>query len=97
MIVLPFSFVVSLWQAFVLSKIWVWFVVTSFSSAPRFGVMRLYGLCLVIEMFRFRADTSKADTDDEWKRRVWSSIGQRLMYPLVTLGFGWVAHAIMVR
>jgi hypothetical protein len=87
--VLPF---VLMWEAFVLTRLWAWFIVP-------FGIMAIgkahaYGLVLVVSMFKGHIP----DRDDEDK-----GIGyiffKLLMYgfgaPLMILFCGWIAYNLM--
>lgn len=84
--------IVLMWQAFVLTRLWGWFVVP-------FGIMAIgkahaYGLVLVVSMFK----SHTSDKNDEEKGIYYAFI-KLLIYgfggPLMLLILGWITFNLM--
>jgi len=94
-LILLFGLVISLWNSFVISKLWAWFVVTAFTTAPRLAALQIYGLLLVFDVIKFKPDTKDEKREDVYKRAV-SSVIQNALYALVCLGLGALVHKMML-
>lgn len=81
---------IALWRAYVIARLWAWFVVPL--GLPAIGVVPAYGLTLVAGVLGggiYRAATSKAVEDDS------DAIGRIFGTAVLTgaaLLFGWVAY-----
>jgi hypothetical protein len=82
-----------LWNGFIISKLWLWFVVPSF-GLPIISVATAMGLHLLVEIFIFRKSDAElavrtgdkiADKDD-----VMASILFNFGAPAMLLGLGWL-------
>jgi len=72
-----------LWNAFVLTKLWMWFAVPAF-GLPSLGLASAYGLSLIVYLLR---STSGCKDEREW----WVKLITPFFGPLLSLGMGWVA------
>jgi uncharacterized membrane protein len=83
-----FILISSIWSGYVLSKLWSWFVVTTF-SLPEIGVATAIGLALTIGYLT--KGEEKADAEGkEFGELLLEAIIKALMKPTFTLGIGWV-------
>lgn len=83
----------AMWRGFVLSKLWLWFIVPTF-NAPALSLTAAIGLSILVGMFTYGIASQYSDKDktsgDEWK-----GIGNGFLYPLISLGFGYVVTLFM--
>lgn len=77
---------VTLIRAFVLSYLWIWFVVPIF-NLPSIGIAQCIGVALV-SAFLFHPYIPSKEKDN----MIWFSI---LVGPFITLGFGWIVKGFM--
>jgi hypothetical protein len=83
-------------NGWVLATLWGWFVVGTF-GLPALGVLKAFGLMLLIRFLTVIPDTdrwtnlSKLDKDEQMKRSLVTFLTLAL-YPLLTLGIGWIVH-----
>lgn len=75
---------VTFMRAFVLIKLWGWFMVPCF-SLPTLNIPYAIGLSLVMGMFL--ASAKKTD-----KESAWSNILTGTLTPLIALFIGWIVH-----
>lgn len=88
-IVTPFA---ALWRAFVLMKLWAWFVVPAFGLQP-ISMITAFGLAVLIS-FGFMtpsasADDGRKDDADEAKELI-MTIGYGFLWPALGLVVGWI-------
>lgn len=75
-----------LWTAWVVTRLWSWFVVPQFHMAP-LSLTAVIGLNALILLYRHMPSTKQA------KEESWSDLWLRaLLIPAVALGVGYVAH-----
>jgi hypothetical protein len=72
-VIMALSFLVSFWDAFVISKLWNWFGATTFSTA-QLPMLHAYGLVLLSNVLRGYKPSEKSSADtvdvsDASKRR----------------------------
>lgn len=82
------GFILNLWQAYVTTVLWGWFIVPTF-GAPKLAVWAAFGLHLVIDTFR-SVPTIPEDDDSRTDRMVAIIIYAILVMPTILL-FGWIA------
>jgi hypothetical protein len=92
-LIMLLAFVVQLWSAFVLSKLWAWFVVAVFSAAPPLSTLHVCGLLLIANLFS-RPNTTKADVETDYVVGL-KLLGSRACTALIALGFGAAVHRMM--
>lgn len=84
---LPFIIAVILiptimWNAFVLVKLWGWFVVPTFGLSG-LGMAAAYGLALIVHMLKGQCGCK----DD---RETWIKIAMPFLGPALSLSMGWI-------
>lgn len=80
----------ALLNGYVLSKLWAWFIVTTF-HAPPLSLPAAIGLALVVSYLTYQhADTPK-NPESKW----WSLILVLILRPLMALAFGAVVHSFL--
>jgi len=81
-------FINSIWSGYVLSKLWAWFVVTTF-SLPEISIATAIGLALIIGYLT--KGEEKVDTENkEFGELFLEATFKGLMKPTISLGIGWV-------
>lgn len=75
-----------MWKAFVLLKLWVWFLVPL--GAPRGGFVAAMGVVLIVGLLT----PTKIDDEEYDTNRAVKAIGFGIIAPLIALGFGWGLH-----
>jgi hypothetical protein len=84
LLVWPF---VAVWQGYVLSLLWAWFVVGTF-HAPAISIGQAVGLSLTVGMFTTKPSRKK----DGEKTDYATLIVNAFLAPLFFLAFGWIVH-----
>jgi hypothetical protein len=84
----------AVWEGFVLTKLWAWFVVTTF-GLPILTLLPAIGVGLVIDLVTPRGKQTK-DTRDEGEQFE-DAITYALFSPAIVLLVGWVVHSLMVQ
>jgi hypothetical protein len=88
LIKLGVSIVCGIWQAYVISILWSWFITPQWQiPAPR--VIILMGILMIkslvfVKPAEFRS--SKKETDEEW----FEDAGNMFLLPLMSLLIGWI-------
>jgi len=79
----------------VMYKFWGWFVLPVFTTLPVLTFVQALGLMFVIGLFKnhITGDNIK----DEYKRNKWESALILLIFPWITLIFGWLAWKIWLQ
>jgi hypothetical protein len=86
-----------IWRAFVMSKMWLWFIVPIFNVIP-IGWIACIGLTAFVGLFakhdieKVKTDfeqTQKLPQDEQWKK-LFNSLATSFMIPLFTLLIGWL-------
>ncbi len=76
-----------IWSGFVLSQLWVWFIVPVF-HAPQLTIPIAIGISMTVSYLTRQLDTAKDKEKNEW----WEVIVLALAYPTITLILGWTVH-----
>ena len=84
--------VTALWSGYVLSVMWAWFIVPL--GAVSIGVWHAFGISVLVDLLTFKQPQEKVD--DSKRPSPGVRIATSLFVPLIVLGFGWAAHAMMV-
>lgn len=72
-----------LWRAWVLMKLWAWFVVPAFGVAP-LHLVYAFGLCIIANSFRAMPQPEKDPCS------AFFAMGFAFVGPFITLGLGWI-------
>lgn len=77
-----------MWKAFVMVKLWSWFLIPA--GAPRLGFVTAMGITLLVGLLTPITKVSDdKDVTVAWAVKV---VGLGIMGPLMALGFGWALH-----
>ena len=79
-------------EAWALTKLWGWFVVTTF-GAPSIGIAAAIGLSCLINLTHPVSSNQKDDGETNWAR----VFGLTILRPLFAVFFGWIAYQFMVK
>lgn len=86
LLLLLFLPVFCVWQGFVFSKIWLWFVAAL--GAPPVRIAQSVGLILLVDLVRYKATKRPANVSiDEGLRYAWMGVA----YPTFVLLMAWIA------
>ena len=79
--------VASIWRGYVFSVLWGWFIVPTF-ALPALSIPLAIGIAMVVSFLTYQFHHNKDDrkTGD----KVAAAVGTIILYPLLTLGIGWV-------
>ena len=73
----------ALLQAYVITKLWGWFVMTTFTSAPKLTLVAAWGISLLVNL----VTNEHPDHEKDWW---WVT---PLLAPVVVLLTGWILHS----
>lgn len=79
---------------FVLSKLWLWFIVPIFQMEP-LRVVEAIGILLIIGFLKFKRDK----VEEALNQNFWAALGEDFIYALLTAGmfflFGWIVSCFL--
>lgn len=78
------------WRGYVLSVLWLWFIVATF-GVPAISIPAAIGIMLIVGMFK---NTAKKNTHDV-EESAWETLGKGFVVPLIVLGMGWIVKGVM--
>jgi hypothetical protein len=81
---------VIIFQGWVLTVLWSWFVAPTF-NLPELSIAVAIGLSLVVSMFKTYTASNKELTQNEKLTNALATV----LVPLFTLFFGWIVHLFM--
>lgn len=89
-----FAFVAlnAMWNGYVLTILWAWFVVPTF-HLPQLAIAPAIGISMIVKYLTHQNDFEKGDR--EWEDQVVRVLFYAAFYPLMVLGFGWIVHSFM--
>lgn len=95
-LVLALSVVISLWKAFVIVKLWTWFVTPVYTTfvptvALVFGLLTIYGMIT----YKLTPDEDSDRSDEEKIEKLARSLGVGLVSPAVILLAAWLVKLIV--
>lgn len=95
LILFPLSIGSSIFHGFVFSKIWQWFIVSTFGVSP-VSVVQSMGIALLVALVTTRItnpskETKKEDSTDEWVK----SISISLSFSALVLLSGWITQMFL--
>jgi len=76
-----------MWKAFVMVKLWSWFMVPA--GIPHLGFVTAMGATLIFSML---SPTPKSDSEEVTVEWAVKAIGMGFLGPLLGLFFGWGLH-----
>lgn len=76
------------WSGFVLTKLWAWFIVTTFNRAP-LRIPQALGISLIVHFL------TSSISDAREKRGTGEAIALSISMPLFALFFGWIYHLFL--
>jgi hypothetical protein len=85
------SFVVSVWQGYVLSVVWGWLVVPIFHLEP-ITILGAITLTLIVGFLTKQHIHCAKDPDSN---QLANAMGEAFIYPLIVLIFAWVAKGFI--
>jgi putative flippase GtrA len=82
-----------IWRGYALSKLWLWFIVSTFGAAP-LGIAQSIGLALIVSFLTHQPVSYKEEKE---------SVNQKLVYPMLnaflipalTLFIGWIVKGFL--
>lgn len=84
-----FSIVVSpIWRGYVFSKLWLWFIVSTFGAAP-LGIAQSIGIGYVVGFLTKEPKPKKEDARPFWEVFK-EALLMAVFYPAFALLFGWI-------
>jgi len=90
------SFFASIYNGFVLSMMWKWFIVPTF-GAPVIGLIPAVGISMLVGNLTYQKNDCECEKKEN-KGFVWSIL-EAFVYSVImssfTLFFGWIAHLFM--
>ena len=93
-ILIAYSGLGTLWEAFVLHKIWLWHLAVYFDSIQVMSVPRIFAVLLMLWIVRRMPTTQKQTDTRTQKEKLWD-VGTTLVFPILTpalaLLFAWWA------
>ena len=84
-------FICALMKGFVLTKLWVWFVIPLFPSVPVLALWQAVGLAMVVNYITGQQSITSKDHETNWGATVFASF----ILPWMTLFFGWICHLLI--
>lgn len=82
-------------HGFVLSKLWSWFVTSTFTSLPELTTIQAIGIMFVIDFIFFKIDWEDYANKVELQDFANKFISHTTLVPFVLLGFGWIIKLFM--
>jgi hypothetical protein len=84
----------SLWSGYVLTVLWMWFVVPTFHLPP-LSVAAAIGLAIVIGYLTHQIDMNSQNKEESWDERFSKAAAYATIKPAFALFFGWIVHLFM--
>lgn len=94
LLIIPLLVLSSVWRGYVLTILWVWFVVPVF-HLPALGIVTAIGISLVVSFLTHQhRPENPADTRGAGEK-FGESIVFALLWPAMTLLIGWAVHLFL--
>ena len=84
---------IAILNGFVLSTLWGWFVVATFTDVPSLSLVAATGIGLMIRWLT-GGITLKVQVDEN-KKKQWKPLFLMYLAPIVVLGTGWIVNFFM--
>lgn len=85
--------VTPIWRGYALSKLWLWFIVSTFGAAP-LGIAQSIGLALVVS-FLCHQYNSYEDKEKSANERMAASVLYAFLSPAMALLIGWIVKGFL--
>ena len=82
-----------IWRGYVLSKLWLWFIVSTFGAAP-LGIAQSIGLALVVSFLTHQAD-SYEDKEKSANAKIAQAVAITFLSPAMALLIGWIVKGFL--
>ena len=83
----------SIWRGYALSKLWLWFIVSTFGAAP-LGIAQGIGLALVVSFLTHQVDTY-VDKSKSATERMAAGVLIAFLSPATALLIGWIVKGFL--
>lgn len=83
----------TLWRGYVFSKLWLWFIVATFSACP-LSIAQSIGLSSVVSFLTYQYD-SYDDKSKSSAEKIGTGVAIALLMPALALFFGWVVKGYL--
>jgi len=85
--------VTPVWRGYALSKLWLWFIVSTFGAAP-LGIAQSIGLSLIVSFVTHQTD-SYEDKDKSYGEKMTRAVLLAFMTPAMALFIGWIVKGFL--
>jgi putative flippase GtrA len=82
-----------IWRGYALSKLWLWFIVSTFGAAP-LGIAQSIGLALVVSFLTHQYD-SYEDKEKSATERMVTGVVIAFLSPAMALLIGWIVKGFL--
>jgi hypothetical protein len=82
-----------IWRGYAFSKLWLWFIVSTFGAAP-LGIAQSIGLALVVSFLTHQPD-SYEDKDKSATERMVAAAIIMFLRPAMALLVGWIVKGFL--
>lgn len=89
-----FSFLSAVWNGYVLSVLWAWFIISLFPSAPALGIASAIGISVTIG-FLTQKDIPESDDKKSTTERIITAFLYGFMRPLFALIAGAIVRMFL--
>ena len=84
----------SIFNGYVLSVLWGWFIVPVF-SLPELTVVPAIGIAIVVSYLTYQYNESDDDDNKSFGEKMAKLIAMAILRPLFVLFLGWIVHLFM--
>jgi putative flippase GtrA len=85
--------VTPIWRGYALSKLWLWFIVSTFGAAP-LGIAQSIGLSLIVSFLTHQMD-SYQDKEKAANERMVECFLYAFLSPAMALLIGWIVKGFL--
>jgi putative flippase GtrA len=85
--------VTPIWRGYALSKLWLWFIVSTFGAAP-LGIAQSIGLSLMASFLTHQVDTYQ-DKEKSSNERMTERVLYAFLSPAMALLIGWIVKGFL--
>lgn len=84
----------AIWSGFVLTRLWLWFVVSQFADMPQLHLAGAIGLAIIISFLTKDRDERIEDRRSN-EDKIYAIVGEAIFRPLLALVIGYIVHLFM--
>lgn len=84
---------IAIWRGYVLSILWAWFMVPTF-GLPALSLAAAIGVAMVISFLTYQHSNCQ-EKEQSFGDKLTNTFGVAFIYPLLSLGMGWVVLQFM--